>query len=123
DAEYQDDEAQPENDPQRDQQDGEIGRNHGADDGSETRPSRTSTSPSRASAAIASASSGCPPSTTARRANARRWRNEPSNGPCRRSGSKRRPRDGDAPASGEASHRRIPGPENRLAEGNKGSGA
>ena len=89
--------------------DGEIGRQsrRGGYRVARQGVSTTRTSPSRASAATASASSGCPPSTTARRASARRWRNEPSNGPCRRSGSKRRPRDGHPPASGQASHRGI----------------
>ena len=47
-------------------------------------------------------SAAAQPATTARRAAARRWRNEPSNGPCRRRGSKRRPRDGHA--LGERAH-------------------
>ena len=36
---------------------------------------------------------------------ARRWRNEPSNGPWRRSAAKRRPRAGQAAASGQAVQR------------------
>ena len=63
------------------------------------------TSPSRASAARASVSSGCSPAATARSAAARRWRNDPSNRDCFRSGSYRDPRDGQRSASGHTPHR------------------
>ena len=47
----------------------------------------------------------CGRSATRRSVVARRWRNEPSNGPCRRAGSSRVPRDGQRSASGQASQR------------------
>ena len=59
-----------------------------AQTGSVALPSASSaTSPSRASEARASGSSAGRPSATALSTVARRWRNEPSNGDCRRSGS------------------------------------
>ena len=73
-----------------------IGRMVPGYSGSDTTSPSKWTSPSCASEATASASSGCEPATTRRRATARRWRNEPSKVPWRRVGSKRPPRDGHA---------------------------
>ena len=84
--------------------------------GSNTASPSTRTSPSRASEATASASRGCEPATTARRAAARRWRNEPSNGPWRRVGSKRRPRDGQAAGERADAAAGDPGEADRLAQ-------
>ena len=55
--------------------------------GSEAVPSCRTTRPSRSRETSASPSAGCSPAATARRACARRWRNEPSKRDCLRSGS------------------------------------
>ena len=74
-----------------------------------TAPS-TTTSPSRSSERSASSSRSASdrgPSATRRSVRARRWRNDPSSGPCFRAGSKRGPRDGQPSASGHSPQRGI----------------
>ena len=58
-----------------------------------------------ATASASSSASGRAAAATRRSVAARRCRKEPSNGPCLRSGSKRRPRDGQPSASGHTPQR------------------
>ena len=60
---------------------------------------------SEATASASSSESSREDSATSLSVRARRWRNEPSNGPCLRSGSKRGPRDGHSAASGHSPQR------------------
>src|SRR6266540_3881735 len=78
--------------------------------GSATTSASTCTRPSRASdrtASRSSSSSGLSCSATSRNVRARRCRKDPSNRPCFRNGSYRRPRDGQPSASGQIPQRGI----------------
>ena len=74
-------------------------------------------------ASASSEASGRGAWATSRRVRASRCLNEPSNGPCLRTGSKRRPREGQVEASGQSPQRRDAGDADRRAEVHQRLGA